>query len=262
MEHLFSLNTFRAIVILIITGAAAAAVTLFFRFLRKKRAKLHIRFLGGVITFLILVVGIYSALSQFSIAKEISSTLITGGALIIAVATFAAQKALGNVISGFALSASRPFAIGDKVRILQGSNTIAEGLVKDMTIRHIVIEQFDGQSCIVPNSLVDESVIVNTNYVSNVGNFIEFEVAYGTDVELAKSIILDVCHAEPLLVEKERIRILTSRLSQNGLILKFAVWAETVDDSFILCSNIRQKTVAAFRAHGIEIPYQTVTLDK
>ena len=62
-----------------------------------------------------------------------------------------------------------------------------------------------GRSCIVPNSVVDEADIVNTNYVENVGNFLEFEVGYGTDVDLARSLLLEICEAEPLLVNKDKI---------------------------------------------------------
>ena len=37
---------------------------------------------------------------------------------------FAAQKALNNTISGISLSFSRPFNIGDKIKVLSGSSII------------------------------------------------------------------------------------------------------------------------------------------
>jgi len=153
-----------------------------------KREKLYQKFIKSILTFIIIVIGVYAALSQFEIARTISTSLLQSGSLIIAVATFAAQQALGNVISGFFISATKPCEIGQKVKIMSGGNVIAEGIVRDMTVRHIFIEQFDGQSYIVPNSLADSSVIVNTNFVEDVGNYIEIEVGYDTDVEEARKI--------------------------------------------------------------------------
>ena len=130
----------------------------------------------------------------------------------------------------------------------------------DMTIRHVVIAQYDGQSCIVPNSLVDNCVIVNTNYSSPVGNILEIEVAYDTDVELAKSIIQEVCMAEPLLIRKDELKITVSSLTSNGMVLKFIVWTTLLDDNFTACSNIRGSLVKAFAQKGITIPYQVVDI--
>lgn len=97
---------------------------------------------------------------------------------MIAIATFAAQQALGNVISGISLSVSKPYNEDDKIRVVQGGSIIAEGIVKDITIRHTIIRQYNGECCIVPNSVMDSAVITNTNFIENVGNFIEIEIGY------------------------------------------------------------------------------------
>ena len=76
--------------------------------------------------------------------------------------------------------------------MLQGGTAIAEGIVRDITLRHTVIDTYDGQSCIVPNGVLSESVIINTNLVENVGNFLEFEIGYGADVDHARQIIMEM----------------------------------------------------------------------
>ena len=139
------------------------------------------------------VVVIYSLAQQFDITKDISKVLLQSGSLIIAIATFAAQQALGNVISGISISASKPYNEDEKIRVVQGGTVIAEGIVKDVTLRHTVIYQFNGESCIVPNSVMDTSVIINTNYTENIGNFVEVEIAYDADVEEAIQIMKKVC---------------------------------------------------------------------
>lgn len=54
------------------------------------------------------VIIIYSLAQQFEITKDISKVLLQSGSLMVAIATFAAQQALANVISGITISASSP----------------------------------------------------------------------------------------------------------------------------------------------------------
>ena len=173
--HLDKLITI-AIIVVVFAGLISITNRIFRRINRRKNSIFY-KFLNSVVYVVLLATSIYSVLSQFDMAREISTVILQSGTLIIAVSTFAAQQALGNVISGFMLSASRPLEIGQKVKLLQGGTQICEGIVKDMTFRHVVIQSYDGQSNIIPNSLVDQAVIVNADYVEGTGNFLEFEVA-------------------------------------------------------------------------------------
>ena len=161
--HLDKLITI-AIIVVVFAGLISITNRIFRRINQRKNSIFY-KFLNSVVYVVLLATAIYSVLSQFDMAREISTVI-----LIIAVSTFAAQQALGNVISGFMLSASRPLEIGQKVKLLQGGTQICEGIVKDMTFRHVVIQSYDGQSNILPNSLVDQAVIVNADYVEGTGN--------------------------------------------------------------------------------------------
>ena len=250
-----------AIAIIVMTTVLIVVCNRIFRMIYKRKNHLHLKFLNSVINVVLSVLGLYLLLTRFEITREVSTTLLRSGTLIIAVLTFAAQKALANVIAGFSISASRPCDIGQKVRIQSGGSVIAEGLVTDMTIRHIVIEQYDGQSCIVPNSVVDDAVIINTNYSSPYGNILEIEVGYDTDVDRAKALIIETCNAEPLLIRKDSLKVTVSRYTANGMVLKFTIWTRELDESFTASSNLRQHIVTAFRENGITIPFNTVTID-
>ncbi|HAT02605.1 MAG TPA: hypothetical protein DCS54_04940, partial [Oribacterium sp.] len=78
-----------------------------FKKLLTRKNSLVFKFLKSAVNITILFVGIYSVMAQFDIARDISAAILQSGTLIIAVLTFAAQQALGNVISGFSISASR-----------------------------------------------------------------------------------------------------------------------------------------------------------
>lgn len=235
-------------------------VELIFRLFSKKTKAVHLRFSKSVIKVVIYVIVFYSLAQQFDITKDISKVLLQSGSLILAIATFAAQQALGNVISGLSISASKPYNVGEKIRVMQGGTVIAEGIVKDVMIRHTVIDQFNGESCIVPNSIMDSSVIINTNYTANVGNFVEIEIAYGANIEEAIRIMRKVCVEHELTLNTEKNAVSASGYTQNGVILKTTIWTENLNDSFKACSDIRIALIEEFRKNGIEIPYQTVTV--
>ncbi|MDE6386960.1 MAG: mechanosensitive ion channel family protein [Lachnospiraceae bacterium] len=235
-------------------------VNLIFRFLARKTKAIHLRFSKGVVNVIIDVIIIYSLAQQFELTKDISKVMLQSGSLIIAIATFAAQQALGNVISGLSISMSKPYNVDEKIRVIQGGTVIAEGIVKDVMIRHTVINQFNGESCIVPNSVMDSSVIINTNYTANVGNFVEIEIAYDADIEAAIRIMRKVCVDHELTLNTDENAVTASGYTQNGVILKTTIWTENLNDSFKACSDIRIALIREFQNNGIEIPYQTVTV--
>ncbi len=235
-------------------------VGLVFLLMERKHNSVHLRFTKSAVNVIISVVLIYSLLQQFEVTRDISKVLLQSGSLMVAIATFAAQQALANVISGISLSVSRPYNVDEKIRVLQGSSVIAEGIVKDITIRHTIIRQFNGECCIVPNSVMDSAVITNTNFIENVGNFMEIEISYDSDIDKAMGLMQRICIENEQTLNTEENKVFIKSYTSNGIILKTTVWTKNLDDSFQACSDIRAALVKGFRENGITIPYQTVTV--
>ena len=243
-----------------ITLVLYQVVNLVYRLASKKTNAIHLRFAKSAAHVLITVIVIYSLAQQFDVTKDISKTLLQSTSLMIALATFAAQQALGNVISGISVSASKPYSVGEKIKVMQGGTVIAEGIVTDVTIRHTIISQFNGETSIVPNSTMDSAVIINTNYTENVGNFVEVEISYDSDIEEAISIMRRICAENAKSLNTAENAVTVSGYTQNGVILKTLILTQNLNDSFQACSEIRIALVKEFKKNGIEIPYQTVTV--
>lgn len=235
-------------------------VSLIFKYFSKKTKAVHFRFSKYAINVIIDIIAFYSLSQQFEITRDISKVLLQSGSLILAIATFAAQQALGNVISGISLSMSQPYNVDEKIRVIQGGTVIAEGLVKDVTLRHTLIYQFNGETCIVPNSVMDSSVIINTNFTENIGNYVEIEIGYGADLDKALKIMHQICINHELTLNTEENAVTVSGYTQNGVTLKTIIWSKNLNDSFKACSDIRIALVREFNKNDIEIPYQTVTI--
>lgn len=235
-------------------------VNLIFKHLEKKNRAAHLRFSNGLIKAVIMVIAFYSLAQQFEVTKDLSTALLQSGSLMLAVATFAAQHALSNVISGFSLAISKPYNVNDKIRVTQGSSVIAEGIVTDITLRHTIISQYNDESCIVPNSVMDSSVITNTNYTENIGNFLEITVGFDSDIEQAILLMKQICSGHELTLNTMENNVFVKGYVADGVVLKTTVWTKNLDDSFRACSDIRLALVQKYLEHGIEIPYQTVTV--
>ena len=235
-------------------------ISLIFKFISKKTKAVHLHFSKYAVNVIIDIIAFYSLSQQFEITRDISKALLQSGSLILAIATFAAQQALGNVISGISLSVSNPYNVDEKIRVIQGGTVIAEGLVKDVTLRHTLIYQFNGETCIVPNSVMDSSVIINTNFTENIGNYVEIEIGYGADLDKAIGIMHKICIDHELTLNTKENAVTVSGYTQNGVILKTIIWTNNLNDSFKACSDIRIALVREFNQNEIEIPYQTVTI--
>ena len=235
-------------------------INFIFRFIAKKNQSAYIRFLKSTLNVTVAIIIFYSLVQQFDVTRDISRTILQSSTLIVAIATFAAQQALSNVISGFSLSLSEPYKVNDKVKVVQGGNIIAEGIVDDITIRHTIILQYNGESCIVPNSIMDTAVVTNTNFVENVGNFLEVEISFDSDIKKAIQIMKRICAKNELTLNDEETSVYLKGYTQNGAVLKTTVWTRNLNDSFQACSDIRISLIQAFKNSGIKIPYQTVTV--
>lgn len=233
-----------------------------FHKLTKNDARLHVKFYKSVIDFLIIVAFVYIALNQFEVTKDFSKSFLQSGTLIIAILTFAAQKALANVISGFMLSRDKCFEVGHKIKVVSTSGSIiVEGVVTGMNARHTAIQQYDGNTDIVPNSVMDSSIIINTHYTADIGHFVEVEIAYKQDVDKALELFKQIVVDEPLTInDLATTNPLVNRMTQNGIVLKVLVKSETLSDCFVACSNIYRKILKEFEENNIAIPYQTVTV--
>ena len=84
-------NAMIAMIIVAVMAVLIIATNIIFKRILKKANKIQFRLLKALVVFAILAVGIYIVLSLFDFTRNISKTLVTSSALLLAVATFAAQ---------------------------------------------------------------------------------------------------------------------------------------------------------------------------
>lgn len=78
---------------------------------------------------------------------------------LIGVALFASWSILSNVTAALVLYFTAPFLVDDRIRILDGDNTVT-GRVRQMGMIFLSLEDDDGHIYTLPNNLVLQKVVI------------------------------------------------------------------------------------------------------
>ena len=110
---------------------------------------------GAIVRYVMILVGIcVVVLITLSLLGFRVSQLVVGGAVTGVLITIAAQQSLSNLFAGVMLQFSRPFKVGDLVRVRSGGLAGAiEGTVSEFSITYVRMETADGR-VFLPNSQV------------------------------------------------------------------------------------------------------------
>lgn len=231
------------------------------KFLSKERlrGKLHLIFLKGIILALIWAAAVLVILQQSKFFSKTWETALASSGIAAVVLGLAAQSTLSNVFSGIALSASasRPFDIGDRIKI----DSYDPGFVENITLRHTVIKTYQNEIIYIPNSIVGSSSIVNYTQEKSFSYPIRVQVAYGTDMEKAMNVMADAVCAYPKH-HGPRPTVLCKSCDESGVTLQVLVETKDFKDNPRACSEALVEIMKRFEEEGIEIPYNKLVLLK
>ena len=154
----------------------------------------RLRFVRRFVLAAIVVLGVATALSQFTALDRFAASVLASGAIAAAVIGFAAQQSLGNVIAGVLIAVTQPIRIGDQITLEEHT-----GVVEDIRLAHTVLQTGADARVIVPNGRLAGSVIRNDSIVSpTVAVEAELWLAHESDELRALEVIAErVEGAEP-----------------------------------------------------------------
>ncbi|HKJ37854.1 MAG TPA: mechanosensitive ion channel domain-containing protein [Anaerolineales bacterium] len=207
-------------------------------------------FLRRVIVIIMTVIVIIMLLGYFEV--DVSGFVATLGIGSLAIA-LAAQAALSDTISGFVIMIDRPYRIGDRIE-LQDIDTWGD--VVDIGLRSTHIRTRDNRMVIVPNSVIAKSLIVNHSYPDSlyrIQNHVG--VAYGTDIEKARRVIIDaVKTVEGVMLDKP-VEALFLEFGDSALTFRIRWWLDSYVDTRRMFDSVNTAIYKALNEEGIEIPF-------
>jgi small conductance mechanosensitive channel len=220
------------------------------------------QFLKHFISAIIYIVGLGVAVYSIPPLRNIATPLL-GGAGILAVAIgFASQNALSNLISGVFIIMFKPFRVNDRLRI---RDTLA-GIVEDITLRHTVIRDFENRRIIVPNSVMNQEIIINADFNDDhICRWVDIGIGYSSDIDRAKNIMREEAEKHPLHIDtrkpedvdqgKPDVVVRVILLGEYAVQLRAYVWAENQANAFIMGCDLLESIKKRFDDEGIEIPF-------
>ncbi len=237
------------------------------RFLIRSSKQLNVdptnyAFLNNALNFIVLVITTIIILYSIPEFKQVGLTLFASAGIFAAILGFASQAAFSNIISGIFIVIFKPFRVGDIVKV----NDNYSGVIEDITLRHVVIKDFENKRFVVPNTLISSDVIQNSNlYDDKVANFVFVSVSYDSNLNRAIEVLEQEALSHPLLIDnrtdeeieagEQKVVIRVMELGPNSVNLRATCWTENFGDGFELKTDLLKAIKLRFDSEGIEIPY-------
>jgi len=204
--------------------------------------------IGRIAPYLVVTFGLIYALEKLGIA--IGPILGALGIVGIALA-FAFQNILENFVAGIILQLQRPFTSGDEIQ-----SGDYEGAIISVDTRTITLETPDGETVRMPSAEVIKSPIVNHTQLGRRRSTIEIGVAYGTDLDFAAEVALDVLKQTDSVLIEPAPKVLVHGFGDSSIDYSVMYWHEpSISEEWQTRDIVARALARAFTTNGIQIPF-------
>lgn len=178
-----------------------------------------------------------------------ASLTVVLGALSVGLG-FGLQNIFNNFVSGIILLFERPIQVGDVIEI---NGTWGE--VKNINIRSTHVQTYDNASLIIPNSEFISNQVMNWSFKDmKIRRKLNIGVAYGSDIELVRKILLDIANNTKDVMYYPEPSIVFQDFGDSALIFTLRYWTH-VDNFYSTQTDIFFEIDRLFKENKIEIPF-------
>jgi len=199
-----------------------------------------------------VIVYIAAAVATLSLWGIQISDLLLGAGVLGIILGLAFQSTLGSILAGFVLMLSRPFEIGDWVRI--GDH---EGFITEISINHVRLRNLDGEHVVLPNEAVSNRTIINRSDEGKLRHTIEVGVDYDVDPERAEAIAREAISDLNEIMSQPAPQVLPVRFGDSAVVLEVRVWIDnpTPQRRWRAARAVIYAVKTAFNEEDVKIPF-------
>lgn len=215
------------------------------------------RLIANAIYLLVLMVGLFGALSVLHLDKTVTSILAGAGIVGLALG-FAFQDIAANFISGVAMAVQRPMRSGD---LVEAAGQI--GTVERIDLRTTELRSLQGLQVIIPNKNIFQNVLTNYTYNGKRRVDLDVGVSYGDDLEKVERVTIEAVRTIDGLLPDHDVELFFKEFGDSSINLEVRFWVSSKSQAYY--TGRRSAAIVAIKKaydkNDIMIPFPIRTLD-
>ena len=169
---------------------------------------------------------------------------------------FGVQEIFANFVSGIILLFERPIRVGDTVTINGVTGTVAK-----FRIRAITMIDPDRKEVIVPNKSFVTGQVTNWALSNTVTRLVvSVGVAYGSDLDLVKRLLLQAAHEQPSVLKDPEPRALFLTFGASTLDHELRVYVGQVSERNDTLDALNRRVNELFAENNIDIAFNQLDI--
>ncbi len=204
------------------------------------------KFIVSMVRIVLHTLLIFSVISILGI--NTTSFLAIFGAVGLAIG-MALSGTLQNFAGGVLILVLKPFKVGDYIEAQSYAGT-----VKEISLFSTLLNTIDNKMIILPNGPLSTGTINNASMESTRRCDWIVSVAYGTDFNRAKEIIIDEINRNEKVIHDPEVAVLLKTLDTSSVNIEIRAWCHT-DDYWPLKFEFNEAIYRRFNDEGVEFPF-------
>lgn len=201
-------------------------------------------YIRGFVFLIIFLIAMHTS------GVNVTAIFAASAALLIGVG-LALQTLFQDILSGIFILVDQSVHVGDIIE-LEGK----VGRVLDIRLRTTRAVTVDNKVLVIPNHLYLTNILFNwTENGTTTREFVDVGVAYGSDVELVRKILVKIAEEQTAVLKEPKPMALFTDFADSSLNFRIAFTLTNSFDVRFTQSNIRFEIDKAFRENNISIPF-------
>ena len=204
----------------------------------------------------------FAIITSFQVIGFDLTVLLAGSAALLVGFGFGIQDIFRDMMSGILLLFEGTIKVGDIIRVSNpNSSEPMVARVLKINVRTTKIESRDGNTLIIPNSMLTQNEVENWSFGSDLARFkISVGVAYGSNTELVSDLLKQAALSHPEVKKTKPVIVRLVSFGDNALEMELLFWADKTWQVELHKSEIRFEIDRLFRQHNVVIPFPQRTL--
>ncbi len=204
------------------------------------------RFLGSIARYLILAFVVIAILNRFGVQTASIVALLGAAGLAVGLAL---QGTMSNLAAGVMLLIFRPYKVGD---FIDAAGKF--GNVTEIDMFTTILQTFDNQHIIIPNSKIWGEQIINHSHYDVRGVDMHFGVAYAENTDAARKVIDGVLANHPHILKDPAPFVEVEKLNDSSVDFLVRPFCKG-EHYFDVLYSIPEQVKKALDENNIEIPF-------